>query len=89
MINEALINQEFLAQEIASLEKWYVETVVNLIKWPVFIELLSKELLDLEDWERKTALEQVLNTHVWNQKSNEEALDQLNTIIPQVKQLIK
>lgn len=32
MVEAAHVNQEFLAEEIRSLEKGYVETVVNLIK---------------------------------------------------------
>lgn len=32
MVDATLINQDFLKEEILSLEKGYVETVVNLIK---------------------------------------------------------
>ena len=88
MINAELINQEFLKEEILSLEKGYVETVVNLIKGPVFIETLSKELIGMEDGDRKKALESVLAQHEGNQKSNEEALEKLNAIIPEVKKLL-
>lgn len=88
MVEAAHVNQEFLAEEIRSLEKGYVETVVNLIKGPVFIEAISKELVGLEDGERKKALEAVLKQHETNQKSNEEALAKLNAIIPKVKELL-
>lgn len=88
MINETLINQEFLAEEIKSLEKGYVETVINMIKGPVFIEICSKALLEAEG-EKKTALEKTLLIHEQNHKTNEEALEQLNRIIVEVKKLIK
>lgn len=88
MINEELINQEFLAEEIKSLEKWYVETVVNLIKWPIFIETCSKAILESEG-EKKAALEKTLSLHENNQKTNEEAVEQLNRIITEVKKFIK
>lgn len=88
MINQDLINQEFLAEEIKSLEKWYVETVINLIKWPVFIESCSKALLEAE-WEQAEALEKTLKVHERNDKTNKEAIEQLEVILKEVKKFIK
>ena len=88
MINEELINQEFLAEEIKSLEKGYVETVINLIKWPILMETCSKALLEAE-WEKKTALERTIALHESNYKTNNEAVEQLNRIITEAKKLIK
>lgn len=48
---------------------------------------MSKELVTAEG-DRKKALEAVLAQHEKNQKTNEEALEQLNAIIPEVKNLL-
>lgn len=82
------INQEFLEAEIASLERGYVETVINLIKGPIFIESVSKELISAEG-DRKEALEKVLKQHESNQKTNTEAKEQLEKIITEAKALLK
>lgn len=82
------INQEFLEAEIASLERGYVETVINLIKGPIFIESVSKELVSAEG-DRKEALEKVLKQHESNQKTNTEAKEQLEKIITEAKALLK
>lgn len=42
----------------------------------------------MEDGDRKKALESVLAQHEGNQKSNVEALEKLNAIIPEVKKLL-
>lgn len=88
MIDTDLINQKFLAQEIESLERGYVETAINLIKWPIFIEACEKDL-EQSEWERKEAIEKTLSVHKANQKANEEAILQLNRIIVEAKKLIK
>ena len=87
MVKLELINQEILAEEIKSLERGYVETAINLIKGPVFIESVSKDLVTAEG-ERKAALEKVLANHESNQKANEEAVEQLNRIIEAAKKLV-
>jgi hypothetical protein len=87
MINKELINQEFLADEIKSLEKWYVETLINLIKWPIFIES-CKNGIEIADEARKEALEKALKSHLANQDANEEAVEQLNKIITEAKTYI-
>lgn len=87
MINYDLINKELLQAEIEKLEQWYVETAINLIKWPVFIDNCSKAI-EVSEWERKTELEKVLDQHKKNQKTNEEAIETLNTILPEVKLLL-
>lgn len=84
MIDATLINKELLNKEIESLERGYVETVVNLVKGPVFIEAVSRDLVGAEG-ERAEALKKVLAQHEANQKANEEAVEQLNAIIPKVK----
>lgn len=82
------LNQEFLKAEVESLERGYVETVINLIKGPVFIESVSKELVSAEG-DRKEALEKVLKQHESNQKTNTEAKEQLEKIITEAKALLK
>ena len=54
------------------------------MKCRVFIEAVSRDLVG-EEGERAEALKKVLAQHEANQKANEEALEQLNAIIPKVK----
>lgn len=82
------LNQEFLKAEVESLERGYVETVINLIKGPIFIESVSKELVSAEG-DRKEALEKVLKQHESNHKTNTEAKEQLEKIITEAKALLK
>lgn len=82
------VNQKFLEEEIASLEKGYVETVINLIKGPVFVETCNRAIESAEG-ERKQALEKTLAIHVTNNESNKEAEEQLRKIISEVKKLRK
>lgn len=75
------VNQEILAENIKALEWGYVETLINLIKWPVFIKACEDDLAkDVSD-ERKEALMKTLIQHQKNQENNELAIIQLNTII--------
>lgn len=83
-----LINQDLLKAQIEALEGGYVETIINLIKWPEFIKAceadLAKEITD----ERKTALEKTLAQHKTNQVTNEQAIDQLNVIITEARKFL-
>lgn len=86
-INPELINQEFLKEEIKSLEKGYVETLINLIKWPLFIKDCEDAIL-LADGERKEALEKTIKQHQSNEESNQSAVRQLNAIIKEAKKYL-
>lgn len=88
-VNLDLINQEILAEQITALEWGYVETIINLIKWPEFIKACKIDLAD--EWisqERKEALEKALAQHKKNQETNELAIIQLNTIITEARKFL-
>lgn len=87
-VNLDLINQEHLKAQIEALEGGYVETIINLIKWPEFIKACENDLVKAE-WERKEALEKTLAQHKKNQETNEQAIVQLNTIIVEARKYLK
>lgn len=88
-VNLDLINQELLEQQIIALEGGYIETIINLIKWPEFIKACKDDLAveGISD-ERKVALEKTLAQHETNQKTNENAIVQLNTIITEARKYL-
>lgn len=86
-INLDLINQEILAEQIKALEWGYVETLINLIKWPLFIEACEKDLAGANE-ERADALTKALAQHKKNQETNEVAIIQLNTIIVEARKYL-
>lgn len=88
-INPELINQEILAEQIKALEGGYIETIINLIKWPEFIKACETDLA--VEWisdERKTALEKALAQHKTNEVTNQQAIVQLNTIITEARKFL-
>jgi len=90
MFNEKYINQEFLLAEIAKLETGYVDTAVNLLKGPVFIDCTAKAMVDMdvagEDYKAHAKL---LKDHEKNQEVNTEMLENLETILDKVYSLKK
>ena len=87
-MNTELINQEYIKQELESLERGYVETVINLIKGPIFIDNCERSIKEAEG-ERKDSMEKLLEQHKTNQSTNKEALETLEKVILEVKTLIK
>lgn len=89
-VNLDLVNQEHLKAQIDALEGGYVETIINLIKWPEFIKACKADIAveGISD-ERKTAIEKTLAQHETNQKTNEGAIEQLNTIITEARKYLK
>ena len=88
-INPALINQELLKSQIEALEGGYVETIINLIKWPEFIKACEVDIA--VEWisdERKAALEKALAQHKTNEVTNQQAIEQLNTIIVEARKFL-
>lgn len=88
-INPELINQALLTDQITALEGGYIETIINLIKWPEFIKACKDDLaVEGISKERKEALEKALSQHETNQKTNENAIVQLNTIITEARKFL-
>jgi len=86
-INLELVNQEILAEQIKALESGYVETVINLIKWPLFISACEKDL-EGANTEKTDALIKALAQHQKNQEANTLAIEQLNVIITEAKKYL-
>ena len=88
-MEKSLINQKILAREIESLEEGYVATVINYVKWPFLIDNCKKGLEEKGiTEERKATLEKALLENEFNHKANQEALETLEKIIPEVKKLL-
>lgn len=87
MFNTELINKEFLEKELLSLESGYVETVVNIIKGPIFISNCEEDLEKSSD-DRKNEMQKLIEKHKENHKTNLEAEKTLAKIIPEVKKLL-
>ncbi len=86
-VNLDLVNQEILAEQIKSLEGGYVETIINLIKWPEFIKACEADL-EWANEEKTEALIKTLAQHKKNQDTNEVAIIQLNTIITEARKYL-
>lgn len=86
-VNPALINQEILAEQIKALESGYVETIINLIKWPEFIKACEADL-EWADEKKTEALITALAQHKKNQETNGLAIIQLNTIITEARKYL-
>lgn len=85
-IKPELINQALLADQITALEWWYIETIINLIKWPEFIKACEADLaVEGISEERKEAIMKALIQHQKNQETNTSAINQLNTIITEAR----
>lgn len=80
------INQDILKNRIESLEAWYVDSLIALIQWPLFIESCSKSLL--EEWispERTKGLQDAYDKNMMNMKGHEESIEQGNITITELK----
>lgn len=83
------LNQKFLEMEIESLESWYVKSVIELIKWPVFIEQINKELKEAKTPEKKKSLEDAIKNNETNAKWHRESIENLEKIMKEVYKLRK
>lgn len=49
MWNTDFLNQNALEQEIYSLEAWYVKSLIETIKTPIFKERIEKDITEIEE----------------------------------------
>lgn len=83
------LNQKFLEEQIEILEKWYVTSIIELIKLPIFVEQIEKELkLDIDDEKRKW-LEHLLDNNATQEKWHKENLENIEKILEKVYLLRK
>ena len=82
------VNQRHLATAISDLEKGYVDSVIALIKIPVFNKLIDTDLKKATGAKKKE-LENAKEMNIMQGKAHEESIESLNLIIKEVKKLRK
>lgn len=76
------INQKHLANAISELEKWYVTSIVELVKLPVFNELIENELTDATlDKVKREELERMLESNKKQATAHTESMSNLEQIL--------
>lgn len=83
------LNQKFVEEQIEILEKWYVTSVIELIKLPIFVKQIKKELRKTENQEKKDWLEHLLENNATQKKWHEENLENIEAILEKVYLLRK
>ena len=86
MIRTELINRDILEMKKQEIESAYIDTILNLTKWPLLIENCKKGI-ETAEWERKEALEKIILQHEKNNETNEEALETLASVLDTINSL--
>lgn len=81
------INQQVLEEEILSLERWYVQSHISLIKAPVFIKQIEKEIKTTKDEEKAKRLQDMIEQNEIQTKWHLESIENLELILPEVYKL--
>jgi len=84
------INQAHLEAEISSLEKWYVTSLIELIKIPVYKKTIEKDLAKKDNNEER--IKNLENTLEMNKKAkdwHEESSISVEAILKEVYKLRK
>lgn len=82
------LNQKFLDEQIEIFEKGYVTSIVELIKLPIFVKQIEKEL-EVCDEEKKKQLETILENNKIQEKGHKENLENIEQILKQIYLLKK
>lgn len=83
------LNQKFLEEQIEIFEKWYVTSMIELIKLPIFVEQIEKELeLDIDE-EKRNWLKNLLDNNATQEKWHKENLENIEKILEKVYKLRK
>ena len=82
------LNQKFVEEQIETFEKGYVTSIVELIKLPVFVKQIEKEL-EVCDEEKKKQLETLLDNNKMQEKGHKENLENIESILTEVYKLRK
>jgi UDP-galactopyranose mutase len=83
------INQKFLQEEIETLEKWYVKSLIELIKLPIFLEQINKEIETTEDENKIEELKNMISNNEKMSKWHNESLENVEKILKEVYKLKK
>lgn len=83
------INQQFLKEEIEKLEKWYIQSLIELIKLPIFLEQINKDIETTENEKKKEELKTMIENNTLLSKWHSESLENTEKILTEVYKLIK
>ena len=83
------LNQKFIEEQIEIFEKGYVASVVELIKLPVFVEQINKELEITKDKNKKDELKHLLENNKIQEKGHKENMENIEKILDKVYKLRK
>lgn len=83
------LNRKFLEEAIETLEKSYVTSTIELIKLPVFMKQIKKELKKTEDEKKREQLGQMVANNEMQAKWHKESLENLDMILEKVYLLRK
>lgn len=87
-VDLTLINQEFVQNRLENLEATYIDTVIKIISGEQLIKSCEDGLKEDINEARKQALTKALEENKFNKKANEEALLQLNYVIPETRKFL-
>lgn len=83
------VNQEHLKNAISDLEKGYVDSLISLIKVPVFNKRIRDDLKTEKDKNKIKELNNVFETNQMQEKAHKESIENLEEIITEAKKLLK
>lgn len=78
------LNKKFLEEAIETLEKSYVTSTIELIKLPVFLEQIEKEMEVTKDKIKKEQLKNMVENNSLQAKWHKESLENLEKILEKV-----
>lgn len=78
------LNEKFLEEAIENLEKSYVTSTIELIKLPVFLEQIEKEMEVTKDKTKKEQLKNMVENNSLQAKWHRESLENLEKILEKV-----
>ena len=83
------LNQKFLEEQIEILEKGAVVSTIELIKLPIFVEQINKELENTDNEEKIQWLNDLLENNRRQEKGHKESLENTDKILKEVYKLRK
>ena len=83
------LNQKFLEEQIEILEKGYVTSTIELIKLPIFVWQIEKELKATKNKDKLKGLNDLLENNSLQKKWHEENLENIEAILEKVYLLRK
>lgn len=84
-----MINQKLLEQQIEVLENSLITSKIELIKLPIFLNQIQKELDNTKDEEKRKELERLLENNKIQAKWHTESIENVEEILKQVYLLRK